>query len=63
MTKEEFRIHLLEYYLSTGKVGLTTPESEDEAIDLVEMLVNSYNDKPINITIQELAQKYKHFFD
>ena len=46
--KEKVRRNLLERYLSTGKVGLIKPKSTDEAIDLIETVVDMYVDVPKN---------------
>ena len=46
--KEKVRRNLLERYLSTGKIGLIRPANTDEAIDLIETVVDMYVDTPLS---------------
>lgn len=59
MSKERMRQELLERYLSTGKVGLTKPKNDAEAIDFIETVVNMYDDKPVVMTLEEMSNKFK----
>jgi hypothetical protein len=53
------RKNLLERYLSTGKVGLTKPENDEEAIDLIETVVELYDEKPVSMSLSEVSSKLK----
>lgn len=59
MSKEKMYRELLERYLSTGKVGFTRPKDDHEAIDLIEAVVSSYQDKPVTMTLAEMSNKFK----
>lgn len=59
MSKEELRRSLLERYLSTGKVGLTKPKDIDEAIDLIETVVEIYKETPVTMSLSEMSNKFK----
>lgn len=59
MSKEQMRKNLLERYLSTGKVGLTKPENDEEAIDLIETVVELYDEKPVSMSLSEVSSKLK----
>ena len=61
-SKEKIRRELLERYISTGKVGLVKPTSDDEAIDLIETVVELY-DEPIKITVADLSEQFKEILD
>lgn len=57
-SKEKIRRELLERYISTGKVGLIKPTSDDEAIDLIETVIELY-DEPVKITVADLSEQFK----
>ena len=59
MSKEKMRKNLLERYLSTGKVGLTKPKNDDEAIDLIETVVELYDEKPVTMSLTEVSSKLR----
>lgn len=71
--KEKIRRELLERYISTGKVGLIKPSSDDEAIDLIETVVELYkpqevvkkpvDNTPIKITVSELSDQFQKMLD
>ena len=61
--KEQMRKDLLERYLSTGKVGLTKPKDDSEAIDLIETVIDLYDDKPVSMTLGEISDQLKHMLD
>lgn len=63
MSKEELRQDLLERYLSTGKVGLTKPKNDSDAIDLIETVVELYDDTPVRMTLSEISDKLKNMLD
>ena len=63
MSKEELRQDLLERYLSTGKVGLTKPKNDSDAIDLIETVVELYDDTPVSMTLSEISDKLKNMLD
>ena len=63
LSKEELRQDLLERYLSTGKVGLTKPKSDAEAIDLIETVVELYDDTPVTMTLSEISNKLRDMLD
>ena len=53
------RKDLLERYLSTGRVGLTKPKNDEEAIDLIETVVELYDEKPTTMSLSEVSNKLK----
>ena len=55
------RKDLLERYLSTGRVGLTKPKNDNEAVDLIETIVELYDEKqePITMSLTEVSSKLK----
>lgn len=59
MSKEQLRKDLLERFISTGKVGLIRPKNIDEAIDLIETVVQTYEDKPVTMSLSEISNKFK----
>jgi hypothetical protein len=59
LSKEQMRRELLERYLSTGRVGLTKPKSDSEAIDLIETVVELYEDKPVTMSLSEMSNKFR----
>ena len=59
LSKEQMRRELLERYLSTGRVGLTKPKNDDEAIDLIETVVELYEDQPVTMSLSEMSNKFK----
>lgn len=61
--KEKIRRELLERYISTGKVGLVKPASDDEAIDLIETVVELYEPEPVKVTISDLSEQFKKMLD
>ena len=63
MSKEQVRRDLLERYLSTGMIGLTKPKDDDEAIDLIEAVVNLYDDEPRCMTLSEMVDIYHQILD
>lgn len=62
-SKEQLRRDLLQRYLSTGKVGFQKPKTDEEAIDLIETVVNLYDAKPTTITLTEMSNKFKDILD
>lgn len=62
-SKEELRRELLERYLSTGKVGLTKPHTQEEAIDLIETVVDLYEAPPKSMSISEVSSRLKNMLD
>ena len=63
MSKEVIRRDLLERYLSTGKVGLTKPKDDNEAIDMIETVVALYDDEPVCMSLGEISNKLKDILD
>lgn len=63
MSKENLRRDLLERYLSTGRVGLTKPNSDEEAIDLIETVLQLYDDKPVTMSLSEMSDRLKNILD
>lgn len=63
MDKELIRKNLLERYLSTGKVGLIKPKTDEEAIDLIETVVELYDPKPVTISLSEMSNKLRDLLD
>ena len=61
MSRELLRRELLERYLSTGRVGLTKPKNDAEAIDLIETVVQLYDDSPVKMSLAEVSNKLKNF--
>jgi len=59
LSKEDTRRELLERYLSTGRVGLTKPKSNEEAIDLIETVLEFYEDSPVTMSLTEISSKFK----
>lgn len=59
MSKETLRRELLERYLSTGNVGLTKPKNDSHAIELIETIVQLYDDKPVTMSLSEVSNKLK----
>lgn len=62
-SKEKLRRELIERYLSTGKVGFQKPKSDEEAIDLIESVVELYDVKPTTFTLTEMSNKFKELLD
>ena len=66
LSKEQIRKELLERYLSTGRVGLTKPKNDAEAIDLIETVVGLYDKQdptPIVLSLNEVSNKLKNMLD
>lgn len=63
MSRELLRRELLERYLSTGRVGLTKPKNDAEAIDLIETVVQLYNDSPVKMSLAEVSNKLKNLLN
>lgn len=63
LSKEKIRRELIERYLSTGKVGFQKPKSDEEAIDLIESVVELYDTKPTTLTLTEMSNKFKDLLD
>lgn len=66
VNKEKIRKNLLERYLSTGKVGLVRPHSDEEAIDLIETVVELYDTKeeqPVTMSLSEMSNRFKEMLD
>lgn len=59
MSNDKLRRDLLERYISTGKVGLTKPKNTDEALDLIETVIEMYDTKPVCMSLSELSDKLK----
>ena len=59
MERESIRQELIERYLSTGKVGLTRPKDDIEALDLIETVVELYKPTPTTMSLTEISQKLK----
>lgn len=63
MSRESLRRELLERYLSTGRVGLTKPKNDAEAIDLIETVVQLYDDSPVKMSLAEVSNKLKNLLN
>jgi len=63
MSKEQMRSNLLERYLSTGKVGLTKPKDDLEALDLIETILELYDDTPVCMNLSEISNKLNEILD
>lgn len=63
MSEEKLRRQLLERYLSTGRVGLTKPKNDAQAIDLIETIIQLYDDTPKTLTLKEVSNKLKNILD
>lgn len=63
MSKEQVRIDLLERYIATGMVGLLKPATDDEAIELIETVVDLYDDEPVCMTLSEMADKFRQILN
>lgn len=63
MSRELLRRELLERYLSTGRVGLTKPKDDAEAIDLIETVVQLYDDSPVKMSLAEVSNKLKNLLN
>lgn len=63
MDKDQLRRDLIERYLSTGKVGLTRPKDDLEAIDLIETAVDLYKPTPTTMSLSEISQKLKNVLE
>lgn len=65
MTKELIRNELIERYESTGRVGLTKPRNHTEAMQLIETVVDLYEEEPeeYNFTLKDITNKLKEFLD
>lgn len=63
MSRELLRRELLERYLSTGRVGLTKPKNDAEAIDLIETVVQLYDDSPVKMSLAEVSNKLKNLLN
>lgn len=63
MSKDQMRMDLLERYLSTGKVGLTKPKDDLEAIDLIETILELYDDTPVCMSLSEISNKLDEMLD
>ena len=63
MDKEKIRQELLERYICTGLVGLTKPKDDNEAIDLIETVVELYEDTPVTMSLSQISNKVKDLLD
>ena len=63
MLRELLRRELLERYLSTGRIGLTKPKNDAEAIDLIETVVQLYDDSPVKMSLAEVSNKLKNLLN
>ena len=63
MSRELLRRELLERYLSTGRVGLTKPKNDAEAIDLIETVMQLYDDSPVKMSLAEVSNKLKNLLN
>ena len=63
LSRELLRRELLERYLSTGRVGLTKPKDDAEAIDLIETVVQLYDDSPVKMSLAEVSNKLKNLLN
>ena len=63
LSRELLRRELLERYLSTGRVGLTKPKNDAEAIDLIETVVQLYDDSPVKMSLAEVSNKLKNLLN
>ena len=63
MSRELLRRELLERYLSTGRVGLTKPKNDAEAIDLIETVLQLYDDSPVKMSLAEVSNKLKNLLN
>lgn len=61
--KEKLRRELLERYISTGKVGLVKPSSDEEAVDLIETVIELYNEQPIKLKFSDISEQFKNLLD
>lgn len=65
--KERVRRELLERFIATGKVGLIRPQSESEAVDLIETVVALYDEEkeeaPVTMSLSEMSAKLKEMLD
>ena len=62
--KEKIRRELIERYLSTGKVGMRSPKSDEEAVDLIETVVEMYEEEPPKtLSLSEMSAKFKNLLD
>lgn len=57
--KEQIRRDLLERYISTGRVGMTKPQTDAEAIDLIETVVELYEPTPTHLTMSDMTSMFK----
>ncbi len=62
-SKDKLRRSLLERYISTGKVGLIKPATDEEAIDLIETVVDLYDVQPTSMSLSEMSDKLKNMLD
>lgn len=62
-SKDKLRRSLLERYISTGKVGLIKPTTDEEAIDLIETVVDLYDVQPTSMSLSEMSDKLKNMLD
>ena len=57
MERESIRQELIERYLSTGKVGLTRPKDDIEALDLIETVIKNLFHHFLELLIIKLRKK------
>ena len=67
MNKSEIRKELLERYNTTGRIGLSKPKNYDEAISIIETLVNIHDDteqqEEVVINLSDMTEKLREFFN
>ena len=67
MNKSEIRKELLERYNTTGRIGLSKPKNYDEAISIIETLVNIHDDteqqEEVVINLSDMTKRLKEFFN
>lgn len=67
MNKSEIRKELLERYNTTGRIGLSKPKNYDEAISIIETLVNIHDDteqqEEVVINLSDMTERLREFFN
>lgn len=67
MNKSEIRKELLERYNTTGRIGLAKPKNYDEAVSIIETLVNIHDDteqqEEVVINLSDMTEKLREFFN
>ena len=67
MNKSEIRKELIERYNATGRIGFTKPKNVDEAMSIIETLVNVHEEEQpkeeLVVNLSDMTKKLKEFFD